>query len=618
MAKILVVDDEAAITTQLEIRLVRMGYDVVGSASSGKEAIEKARRLRPDLILMDIVMPGEFDGIEAAEIIRSEMDIPCIFLTAFTMEGIVNRAKTAEPLAYVVKPFRDPELRAVIEVSLYKNELEQKLRASELRYRTLFESAPLGIALVTLEGNILNCNDFMLHLTGYSETEIRQLNVMDTYQNPEDRPPLVKRLQTDGFVRDFEVQLKRKDGSPYCAYLDITRLTLAGEEVHLTIIRDITERKRMDDLIRTQRDLGLALNNASGLEETLQLCLDAAIHVSGMDCGGVYLVDEASGNIDLALHKGLSSGFIDKASHYDGDSERTRLVMTGKPIYTQYRKLGMSLDEIKEHEGLRAILIIPVSHDGQVIACLNIASHTQDEVPSFARNSLEAIATQIGSAIARITAEEQIEKALKEKGVLLKEIHHRVKNNMQVIASLIRLQSRHIKNKEAQALFKNCLSRANSMALVHENLYQSPDISRIDFYEYILGLTVQLFDLYNVHPADIKLKTKINAVSLDVNTATPCGLILNELVSNSLKHAFPEGTRCEVNIVMHPVNENEVELIVSDTGIGFPESLDFRNTESLGMHLVIVLVEQLGGTIELDRSGGTAFTIRFGVDKSME
>ena len=104
MAKILVVDDEAAITTQLEIRLVMMGYEVVGSASSGNEAVEKAKRLRPDLILMDIVMPGEFDGIEAAAIIRSEMDISCIFLTAFTEEGIVNRAKTVEPLAYVVKP----------------------------------------------------------------------------------------------------------------------------------------------------------------------------------------------------------------------------------------------------------------------------------------------------------------------------------------------------------------------------------------------------------------------------------------------------------------------------------------------------------------------------------
>ena len=237
-------------------------------------------------------------------------------------------------------------------------------------------------------------------------------------------------------------------------------------------------------------------------------------------------MDEASGTMDLALHKGLSSDFIDKASHYDVDSESARLVMTGKPIYTQYRKLGMSLDEIKKHEGLRAILIIPVSHDGQVIACLNIASHTQDEVPSFARNSLETIATQIGGAIARITAEEQIERALKEKGVLLKEIHHRVKNNMQVIASLIRLQSRHIKNKEAQALFTNCQSRINSMALVHEKLYQSPDMSRIGVNEYIQGLTVQLFDLYNVHPADIKLKTRINDVSLDVNTATPCGLIL--------------------------------------------------------------------------------------------
>jgi len=406
MHKIMVVDDEVVITLQLEERLMKMGYEVVGSASSGEEAVDLARRLRPDLILMDIVMPGKLDGIEATEIINAEMDISVIFLTAYANDKIVKRAKSVEPLGYIVKPFRETELQAMIEVALYKKEIERKLQASELRYRTLFENSPVGIGLATIEGRILEFNDVMLQMTGYSGAELMQVNLMDTYQNLEDHALLLKRLQTDGFVRDFEVQLKRKDGTLYYASQTITLLTLAGEDVILTMTRDITRQKSIDEVMHTQRDLGLALSAATGLEETLHLCLDTAIRVSRMDCGGVYQVDEASGNIDLVFHKDLSSDFINRTSHYDADSENARLIMAGKPIYTQYQKLGVVLDEIKQREGLRAIAIIPVRYEGRVIACLNIASHTLDDVSPFTRVTLETIAIQIGSAIARAKTEE--------------------------------------------------------------------------------------------------------------------------------------------------------------------------------------------------------------------
>ena len=243
MHKIMVVDDEVVITLQLEERLTKRGYEVVGSASSGEEAVEMARRLRPDLILMDIVMPGKLDGIEAAELLKAEMDISVIFLTAYANEKIVKRAKSVEPLGYIVKPFRETELQAMIEVALYKKEMERKLQASELRYRTLFESCPIGVGLATKEGEILECNDVMLQMTGYSEVELLQVNLRDTYQNPEEHALLLKRLQTDGCVHDFEVELKRKDGTPYYASLTITPLTLDGEEILLTVALDITERK---------------------------------------------------------------------------------------------------------------------------------------------------------------------------------------------------------------------------------------------------------------------------------------------------------------------------------------------------------------------------------------
>ncbi len=206
---------------------------------------------------------------------------------------------------------------------------------------------------------------------------------------------------------------------------------------------------------------------------------------------------------------------------------------------------------------------------------------------------------------------EKIEKSLKEKEVMLKEIHHRVKNNLQVISSLLSLQSRHIKDKEALELFNDSRNRIYSMSLIHERLYQSEDLARIDFAGYLRTLTRDLFRSYNVDPNVIKMNLELKDVFLNVNTGIPCGLIINEMVTNSLKHGFPDGRRGEIQIGFYERKKGEYTLNVRDNGIGFPEDFDFRNTESLGMYLVVSLVEQLDGTIELDKGEGTSFTIRF-------
>lgn len=162
------------------------------------------------------------------------------------------------------------------------------------------------------------------------------------------------------------------------------------------------EYKQQGKLIRIQRDLMTALNNARSLDETLRLCTEAAINATGLDCGGVYLVDRASGALDLAFHTGLSPYFIQHASHYDADSSNALLVMAGEPVYTRYPDVDAQPNGA---EGLRALSVIPVRHEDQVIACLNIASHTLDDIPAAARDALESIGGQIGSAIARSQAE---------------------------------------------------------------------------------------------------------------------------------------------------------------------------------------------------------------------
>ena len=215
----------------------------------------------------------------------------------------------------------------------------------------------------------------------------------------------------------------------------------------------------------------------------------------------------------------------------------------------------------------------------------------------------------------RKRTEDQIKASLQEKEVLLKEIHHRVKNNLQVIYSLLRLQSAHIKDKHDLEIFKESQNRVMSMAFVHEKLYQSEDLAMIDFAEYTRKLATSLFHSYAAYPEIIALEINVEDVFLGIDNAIPCGLIINELVSNCLKHAFPRGKKGKIRVELRSDKDlhagDKFILTVSDDGIGFPKDLDFRNADTLGLQLVTTLVKQLKGTIELDRDGGTEFKITF-------
>jgi two-component sensor histidine kinase len=204
----------------------------------------------------------------------------------------------------------------------------------------------------------------------------------------------------------------------------------------------------------------------------------------------------------------------------------------------------------------------------------------------------------------------QLEQSLDEKEILLKEIHHRVKNNLMIISSLLNLQSGYIKDKESQDIFKESQNRARSMALIHERLYKSSDLKKLDFSEYITSLATELFHTYVADPSLIKLQINVENIFLDINTAIPLGLIVNELITNSLKHAFPNGRKGEINVEFHEKGEN-CEFIVKDNGIGFPKDIDYKKTDSLGLQIVTNLTNQIDGKIELNMKNGTEFKINF-------
>ena len=280
------------------------------------------------------------------------------------------------------------------------------------------------------------------------------------------------------------------------------------------------------------------------------------------------------------------------------------------------------MESIIFNEGLVAYISVPLKIEKNKIGIFSISSKTPNVFNDNHKETLLYLSNQLAVALHQTQLQTQIkihaqslQNSLSEKEVLLKEIHHRVKNNLQVISSLLYLNSKKIKDKEALEMFKESQHRVKSIALVHERLYQSKDLGKIDFKEYVVKLASDLFRSFAINVSMVKLNININDIYISIDTAVPCGLIINELVSNSLKYAFPEmGTSDKDNNINIDFNKNdsgELILRIYDNGKGLPEGLDITKTQSLGLQLVDTLVAQLEGTLDIINSSGASFTIKF-------
>jgi two-component sensor histidine kinase len=238
------------------------------------------------------------------------------------------------------------------------------------------------------------------------------------------------------------------------------------------------------------------------------------------------------------------------------------------------------------------------------------------------RETLAGMANLVHSALRewdqiqeRLKAEEQLRESLAEKEILLKEVHHRVKNNFQIVSSLLHLQASYIPNEGTKEILRESENRIRSMALIHEKLYQAENFSRIDFSDYVEAMTKQLFGAYEDLHGRTAISCVVEPLALSLDVAVPLGLVLNELITNALKYAFPDARPGKVCVRLRPSERvGFYALEVSDNGIGIPESVSLRDGETLGLQLVSLLTDQIGGSVELDRSAGTRFTITFAQD----
>jgi two-component sensor histidine kinase len=211
--------------------------------------------------------------------------------------------------------------------------------------------------------------------------------------------------------------------------------------------------------------------------------------------------------------------------------------------------------------------------------------------------------------------EESLKAALKEKDLLLSEIHHRVKNNLQVIQSLLALQAERVTDAAATQLLVESQNRIKAMSLIHQMLYESQDFGRVDFGEFVGALAPELMSSYGAHPARVSLAIDSTTIALPIDVAIPCGLIVNELVSNALKHAFPGDRRGEIRIDLTNDSADQAQLSVSDNGIGLPDEVELAKRETLGLQLVTLLAEQMGGGVSIHRADPTRFDVHFPVQR---
>jgi two-component sensor histidine kinase/FixJ family two-component response regulator len=297
-------------------------------------------------------------------------------------------------------------------------------------------------------------------------------------------------------------------------------------------------------------------------------------------------------------------------------------------IAVEGMKAGLSDYILKSHPARLAIAVV----ESLEKARLRRAQREAEAVLKQAKESLEckvaertaeldALTEALRADIARRQQIEQelrdsqarLQAILQEKEVMLSEVYHRIKNNLQVISSLLDLQADMVADPQVRALFEDSQQRIQAVALLHESLSQARNVTRIPATEYINRLSTQVFQAYAPPGDRVTLSIQVDPIWVAVRNAVPCGLLVNELLSNSLKYAFPGDRGGEITIALRAASEEHMVLVVRDTGVGFPAGTDFRRTNSLGMQLVCLLTEQLGGEIELDRSSGTQWTLRFPV-----
>ncbi len=515
---------------------------------------------------------------------------------------------------------------------------ERKIAEKELMIKDLaVDSTINAIALAEPKGKLTYVNPAFLNMWGYQEKDAIGRHFFEFWQDEHKALNIMDDIREKGkFIG--EARAKRKDESQFDVQISASMVTDEGGKPLSTILSfiDITERKEVARKLEVRSEFEKLVTTISTnfinlppkkIDNEINKALQSVGEFAAVDHSYVILYSPDKKRMSMTHEwcNNMASSLI--RSYQDLPVKEYKWLTTQienrETIYITDKSeipanAGPFLESL-DARGSTSLIHVPIAYGGKAFGLVGLESQQTNKTWSVdIIVLLRMVGDILANALERKRVEEQLNASLKEKEVLLKEIHHRVKNNMQVISSLLNLQSGRIKNQDILEMFKESQDRIRSMSLIHERLYQSEDLARIDFSHYIQNLAKHLFQSYRIDPDAVVLQTEVRDVSLDINKAIPCGLIINELISNSLKYAFPHVRKSdkkkmkkgEIDIQL-TAEDGKVSLLIKDNGIGLPEDLDIETAHSFGLQLVTTLVNQLNGRMEIKRKPGATFKITF-------
>jgi PAS domain S-box-containing protein len=455
---------------------------------------------------------------------------------------------------------------------------QRRLWESAEHFRQVVESAPNAMVIVSRDGTIEMVNAQTERLFGYTRSELlgKRVEMLLPERLRGGHPALRREFFSDPRSRWLgagrELYARRKDGSEFPVEIGLNPIETDEGIMVLSAVVDISDRKRLEERFRRVVEwapYAMVMVNGDGVVEMVNAQAERVFGYARAELLGQrveMLVPERF----RGSHPGMRGAFFADLC--------SRPMGAGRELYA-LRKDG---SELPVEIGLN-----PIETDqGTMVlsAIVDISDRKQKE--------------------------EHIIQALKEKDILLGEIHHRVKNNLQIVHSLLELQLARTSDPVVMGMLRDGQSRIYSMALIHQTLYQSNDFARVDFDSFLAALIANLAQSYGAPANRIAIATDARGVLLPINIAVPCGLVVNELISNALKHGFPAGQSGKVIVALREEPDAQVVLSVSDDGVGLPNDLDIAETATLGLQLVRLLAEQLGADVAIQRSNPTRFELR--------
>jgi PAS domain S-box-containing protein len=585
---ILLVEDEAIIASGEKITLEGYGYKVI-TARTGEEAIETVEKTPTiDLILMDINLgTGKMDGTIAAEIIQRKRDLPMVFLSSHTEPEIVEKTEKITSYGYVVKNTGSTVLDASIKMAFKLFEAKTKEKAEEEALRreknfadNMVQTAQAIVLVLDTTGCIMSFNPYLERISGYPLREVQGKDWFSTFlpeRNRDSTRELFRKAIADIQTRGNVDEIIAKDGHKIdIEWYDKTLKDEAGHVIGLLSIgQDITERKKAEEALRENEEKYRAIfENGS-----------AAIAIIEPDTT-ISMVNE----------------------EYCKLSSHTKEEVIGVSWTEQIP--AEDLERLKEFNRRRLMNPndAPAKYEFSFI-------HKSGEI-RYADISIGVLSNKkiIASFIditERKRAEDKIKSLLREKELLLIEVHHRIKNNMSAMMSLLSLQIKDLKSSEAVAALLKARDRMRSMGVLYDKLYRSENLQEMSIKDYLSPLIDEIVGVFP-NKDIVKIKKKIGDIVLGVNVLSPLGIIVNELLTNAMEHAFKGRKDGSIN-VSASVKDNHVTLIVEDNGAGIPESVDIANSRGLGLQLVGMLAAQIDGTIRIERGKGARLVLEFNV-----